>query len=321
MLIGILCFVSLLGILLAVLTHWHWIGATGLIIIALLRGFAFALEIPIRHAFLVDLIDDRTVLTNAVALHSTALNTARFIGPAVGGILIGSLGEEACFILHPVLLCATLFQLWRIETIPGSTHRPAGSAWRQVVDGWTHAFADPVMGRMLVGVFALGFGVGPYVHLMPAAVSERFGAHPELVGMFISCAGMGAMTAAISLAARRGSHHLSRIALAGNVSAGTGLLVFCLSHWLPLSIVAMVFVGFGVIVQAVATNMAIQKRADDDKRGRVLALYTAMFIGATPVGSLVLGQIGLWTGATGALLIGAVLALAGAGLTAWRMRA
>ena len=320
MLIGLLGFVAVLGIALAALTALGWMNATVLIVVAFLRGMAFAFEIPIRHAFLVDLITDRAVLPNAVALHSTALNTARFIGPAVGGLLIGWGGEAACFLLHPITLTATLIQLLRIRTVPQPPRKSGGSFFGDFVEGWRYAFNDPVIARMLAGVFALGFGVGPYVHLMPAAVAELFGAHPELVGLFISSAGAGAMIAAITLAARRGSRHLQRIALAGNLSAVIGLAAFSRSSWMPLSIVGMVLVGLGVITQAVTTNMTIQKRVHDDKRGRVMAIYTAMFIGATPLGSLFFGQVGQWTGASGALLGGAMLGLAGALLTAWRMR-
>jgi MFS family permease len=320
MLIGLLCAVALLGVVLAALTQAGWVNATVLIVIASLRGLAFAFEIPIRHAFLVDLISDRAVLPNAVALHSSALNTARFIGPAIGGLLIGPLGEAACFLLHPILLTATLFQLIRIRTLPRESHAAPGTFGAQYLEGWRYAFADPVISRMLVGVLALGFGIGPYTHLMPAAVAELFGAHPELVGLFISCAGAGAMVAAISLAARRGSRNLSRIALAGNVAAVIGLAAFCHSHWMAVSIVGMFLVGLGVIMQAVATNMTIQKRVDDDKRGRVLAIYTAMFIGAQPLGSLFFGQIGQFIGASNALFAGSLVGLAGAMLLAWRMR-
>ena len=321
MLIGLLGFVAVLGVALAALTALGWMNATVLIVVAFVRGMAFAFEIPIRHAFLVDLITDRAVLPNAVALHSTALNTARFIGPAVGGLLIGWVGEAACFLLHPITLTATLIQLLRIRTVPQPPRKSGGSFFGDFVEGWRYAFNDRVIARMLAGVFALGFGVGPYVHLMPAAVAELFGAHPELVGLFISSAGAGAMIAAITLAARRGSRHLQRIALAGNLSAVIGLAAFSRSSWMPLSIAGMLLVGLGVITQAVTTNMTIQKRVDDDKRGRVMAIYTAMFIGATPLGSLFFGQVGQWTGASGALLGGAMLGLAGALLTAWRMRA
>lgn len=320
MLIALLSLVAVLGLLLAGLTAMGWVSTGVLIAIAVLRGTAFAMEIPIRSAFLVDLISDRAVLPNAVALHSTALNTARFLGPALGGVLIARFGEAACFLLHPLLLLATLVQLWRIEAKTTSHAKPGGSYLSQFLEGWRFAFADKVIARMLVGVFILGFAIGPYTHLMPAAVAQLFGAHPELVGLFLASAGVGAMVSSISMAARRSSRNLPVIALAGNVSAAVGLLLFSLSHWLAASVLGMVLVGMGVIIQALCTNTSIQQRVDDDKRGRVLALYTAMFVGSTPLGSLLAGQWGLVVGAAGTLTTGALIGLAGAFLTAWRMR-
>lgn len=321
MLIGLLSTVALLGVLLAVLTAIGQVTPAVLIVFAALRGLAFAVEIPIRHAFLGDLVPDRAALPNAVALHSSALNTARFVGPAIGGLLIGAYGEAACFLLHPVLLLATLWQLLRLQTPEAHAGRRAsGSFLAQYVEGWRSAFGDPTIARLLIGVFLLGFGVGPYVHLMPAAVDELYGAHPEYVGLFVSCAGIGAMAAAMSMAARRNREGLERIALAGNVAAALGLAAFTLGPWMPVSVVAMVLVGLGTIGQAVSTNMSIQVRAPEDRRGRILSIYTAMFIGATPLGSLFFGAIGQHLGATRALLAGAALAGAGAVLTAIRAR-
>jgi len=321
LLIGLLAGVALLGVLLAVLTWTDRVSAAGLVAIAAVRGLMFACEIPIRHAFLADLVTDRKALPNAVALHSSALNTARFVGPAIGGVLIGAVGEAACFLLHPLTLTATLVQLSRIRTDESHAHAPpSGSFLRQYLEGWRIAFADPVIARLLVGVFLLGFGVGPYMHLMPAAVAELHGAHPEWVGMFVSCAGFGAMVSAMSLAARRGRGDLLRIANAGNAIAAIGLATFASTRWMPLAVLGMIAVGLGTIAQAVSTNMTIQVRAPDGSRGRVLAIYTAMFIGATPLGALFFGWVGQFAGAANALLAGAVLAGAGAAATAWRAR-
>lgn len=320
LLMGLLAIVALLGVALAALTATNHVNATVLLVIASLRGLAFACEIPIRHSFISELVSDRALLPNAVALHSSALNTARFIGPALGGVLIGSMGEAACLMLHPIALLAILVQLYRIET--PELHlaaRQRASFLKDYLDGWRHAFSDRTIAQMLYGIFILGFGVGPYNALMPAAVAELHGAHPELVGMFISSAGVGAMTAAITLAARRETSRLRWVAIGGNVSAAIGLVLFCLSRWIPLSVIGMMLVGLGTIAQAVSTNMTIQTRVTDAVRGRVMAIYTAMFIGAMPIGSLVFGQLGQWIGAAHALLVGAVLALVGAAVTAWRM--
>jgi MFS family permease len=322
MLIGLLLAVAALGLLLAALTATDRVNAPVLLAIAGLRGLAFACEIPIRHAFLGELVTDRAALPNAVALHSSALNTARFIGPAIGGVLIGALGEAACFLLHPLTLIATLVQLARIRTAESHTARTHGGSFlRQYLEGWRIAFADPLIARMLLAVFLLGFGIGPYTHLMPAAVAELYGAHPEYVGLFVSAAGLGAMAAAMTLASRSSSRDgLPRIALAGNGVAAAGLGVFALSHWMPVSIAAMVLVGMGMIGQAVTTNMSIQLRVSDATRGRVLSIYTAMFMGATPVGSLAFGWIGQGIGAANALFAGAAVAAAGAVLTGWSAR-
>jgi MFS family permease len=318
MLLGAVC---VLCLLLAGLTFAGWIGVGGLITIALLRGFLFSCEIPVRHAFLAELVSDRKLLPNAVALHSSALNAARFIGPAIGGLLIASVGEAWCFLLHALTLTATLVQIWRIHT-PNAVRAPSGKSFaHEYMEGWRYAFGDPVIAPLLIGVFVLGFAVAPYAFLMPAAVAQAFGPHPELVGWFLSAAGFGAMLAAIGLALRHGSRRLPQVALIGSAAAGGGLLLFGLSPWVGLSLVAMALVGLGTIAQAAATNMTIQARVDDHQRGRVMAIYTAMFLGAMPFGSLAFGRLGQSIGAMQALCVGAVLALAVSAYGAFRSRA
>jgi MFS family permease len=313
--------VCVLCLVLAGLTFAGWIGTSSLIVIALLRGLLFAFEIPVRHAFLAELVRDRRLLPNAVALHSSALNGARFVGPAIGGLIIANAGEAWCFVLHALTLTATLGQIWRIRT-EGKARTPSGKSFVQdYVDGWRYAFGDPVIARLLAGVFVLGLAVAPYTFLMPAAVAQAFGPHPELVGWFLSAAGFGAMSAAIALAVHHGSGRLQSVAVAGGAIAAVGLLVFSLSHWTGASLLGMAMVGLGTIAQAAATNMTIQVRVDDHQRGRVMAIYTAMFLGAMPIGSLVFGQLGQWIGATQALFVGSLMALVGAALSAGRLRA
>jgi MFS family permease len=313
--------VCLQCLLLAGLTFAGWIGVAGLITIALLRGLLFACEIPVRHAFLAELVCDRALLPNAVALHSSALNAARFIGPAIGGLLIASVGEAWCFLLHALTLTATLGQIWRIRTVDAKRAHSGKSFVHEYLEGWRYAFGDPVIARLLVGVFVLGFAVAPYTFLMPAAVAQAFGPHPELVGWFLSAAGFGAMLAAIGLALRHGTGALPQVAVAGSAAAALGLLMFSLTNRTALVLLAMALVGLGTIAQAAATNMMIQARVDDQQRGRVMAIYTAMFLGAMPFGSLVFGRLGQTIGAMQALCAGALLALASAVLSGWWLNA
>lgn len=322
LLMGVLATVALIGLVLAALTATDRITPGLLLALAALRGVAFACEIPLRNALVGDLVQDRAVLPNAVALHSTALNSARFLGPAIGGVLIGAWGEAACFLLHPITLVAVLVQLARIRTTGPAAAEPArGSFLHSYVEGWRYALSNPTIGPMLLGVFALGFGVSPYTHLMPAAVSARFGAHPELVGLFLSAAGIAALAGALTMAAGGVRRSYTRLALAGNVAAAAGLALFALTASLPAAVFGMVLVGLGTNVQAMSTNITIQLTVPENRRAQVMSIYTAMFIGATPLGSLFFGWVGQAVGAPGALLAGAALAAAGALLTVARRRA
>jgi MFS family permease len=315
----VLSAVSLQCLTLAFLTWMNWINATGLVWIALLRGTLFAIEIPARHALLGELVPDRTALPNAVALHSSALNTARFIGPAVGGVLIAATSEVTCFLLHALTLMASIAQLSRIQLTP--SHHAAGKAsmLSQLRQGLQYSFAHSTIRTLLMAIFVVGFTTAPYAHLMPSAVADLYSAHPELVGMFLSAAGFGAMCAAVMLAMRRSTRRLPQTILAASVCAGAGLLLFSLSSIVALSLLGMAMVGFGTIAQAASTNMIIQSVVDEDKRGRVMAIYTAMFLGAMPIGSLTLGQLGEWLGAARALALGGACCLCGAAYYATRM--
>lgn len=320
LLIGLHAVVAAHGVTMALLTVTDSMSTPVLIGLALFRGIFFACEIPVRHAFLADLVPDREVLPNAVALHSSALNAARFIGPAVGGALIAAAGEAACFLLHPLVLIAPMLQLSRIRSSDRIRTPEKTPFVRQYLEGWRLAFRDPVIARLLAGIGVMGFAVGPYTFLMPAAVAELYEPRPELVGMLLSAAGLGSALAAFTLAAWRDNRKLLLTALAGNASAGLGLLVFSLGGSVPVAIGGLWLVGFGVIFQAASTNMSIQKRVSDDQRGRVMAIYTAMFLGATPFGSLAFGKLGHWIGAANSMTVGAVITLAGAALTARRLR-
>ncbi len=229
----VLTAVAVQCLVLAALTAAGWMTVSGVIAIALVRGVLFSFEVPLRHAFLGDLVHDRAVLPNAVALHSTAFNTARFIGPAIGGGLIGISGEAACFAFHALTLTATLFQLRRIET-PEPRHARAYASFTQdYIQGWRYAFGHRPIRALLLSVFVVGFSVSPYAFLMPAAVAETHAARPELLGLFLSSAGFGAMAAALPLAFRRGIGGQSWIVLIRGLSAGMGITFFAWHHGCP----------------------------------------------------------------------------------------
>lgn len=297
---------------LAFLTWKGWVTIPIVVMFAVFRGIIFAIEVATRHAFLSELIDDRKVLPNAIALHSSVLNAARLVGPAVGGYLILHVSEAACFALHGAALLATLFGIAGTRPKPGHNPHATGSALAQLQEGFRYAFASYPIRTLLIQVAIVGVTVSAYSFLMPSAVAEAYTGRPDIVGNLIAAAGAGSMIAAISLAARKDIRGLSGRLLWASITAGSAFLAFALIRNVWFAYVAMFALGFGIISQAGATNMIIQSIVDDDKRGRVMAIYTAMFIGASPIGSLLLGQLGEHIGTMRAFAVGGVLCLVGA---------
>jgi MFS family permease len=289
--------------------------------LAFCRGVIFACEVPVRHAFLSELVDDRKHLPNAIALHSTALNTARFIGPAIGGLLIAATGEMFCFLLNAASLLVVISLLARTRPNAAPIKPATASPWQQLKEGAAYAFGSPTISAFLLAISIVGFALAHYSQLMPAAASEILHSRPELVGTLLAAAGGGSMLAAATLASRTSVRGLARWILAATCLSVTGMGIFALSPYPALSIAAMALMGYGIIVQAAGTNMILQSIIDDDKRSRVMAIYSASFIGAAPLGALVFGSLGERIGMANALLTGCALAAIGALIYARRLPA
>jgi MFS family permease len=315
----VLSLAALQCLALALMMAWGLESVALIVFLAVLRGVIFACEIPVRHGFLSELIDDRKHLPNAIALHSTALNAARFVGPALGGVLIAAIGEMFCFLLNALTLLVVIYLL-SLTRPNAATPNPSGATpLAQLKEGAAYAFSNPAIRQLMLAISILGFALAHYAQLMPAAVSEILHARPELVGTMLASAGLGSMLAAAMLASRRDVRGLARWIFGATCLSALGMTIFALSPWPLLSIVAMFMLGYGIITQAASTNMILQSIVDDDKRSRVMAIYTASFIGAAPMGALCFGFIGERIGMANALLIGSAIAAVGALVYSWRL--
>ncbi len=270
---------------------------TGHITLPALAAFAFCqgilngLEVPTRHAFFVQLIDDKTDLPNAIALNSININGTRLIGPAIGGLLIAQVGEAACFGLNALSYLAVLFQLARIT--PKIDRKISANAgfMRDVLDGWRYTFAHPVLRVLMLMVGAVSFAISPYTILMPAISVETFGQGAKLNGIFISAVGLGALTGAIAFAMRPNVRGLTSWLAGTSAIAAIGVIGFAFSRNEGLSFGCMAMTGLGLMGTSVAANTIIQSIVDDDKRGRVVSIYSTFFIGSAPLGHLAAGWL------------------------------
>ena len=301
----------------ATLATLTWLGH---MTVPLLGAFAFvqgilsAVEVTTRHSFFAQLIEDKADLPNAIALNSANINATRLMGPALGGMLIAAVGEAACFGLNAISYLAVVFQLRRIS--PRDIRRVPGgpSLLADLAEGWKIALSSPVILPLVLIVGVVSFTINPYSILMPAIAVETFGKGAELHGLFVSAVGIGALTGAIMLASRPGVRGLSRWIVATAALASFGAISFSLLApfkitW--LSMLAMACVGMGLMGTSASVNTIIQSVVEDDKRGRVVSVYSTFFTGAVPLGHLGAGWLAQQIGAPNTYLVcGIVCALA-----------
>jgi MFS family permease len=302
----------------ATLATLTWLGH---MTVALLGAFAFvqgvlsAMEVTTRHSFFSQLIEDKADLPNAIALNSANINATRMVGPALGGLLIAAVGEAACFAFNAVSYLAVVFQLRRISPRVVQRVHTGLSLMSDLAVGWKIALLSPVILPLVLIVGLVSFTINPYSILMPAIAVETFGKGAELHGLFISAVGIGALTGAVILASQPNVRGLARWILFTASLAALGAVSFSLLapwHNVPASMLAMALVGIGVMGTSVAVNTIIQTVVDDDKRGRVVSVYSTFFTGAVPLGHLSGGWLAQHIGAPRTFLVCGILCAIGA---------
>lgn len=289
-----------------IIAPWH------IITLSMLLGVLVAIELPVRHAYLVELVGGKEDLPNAVAVTSLIANLGRLIGPAIAGIVIASYGEASCFVVNALTDIAVLvsFMMIRVQASP----RPAVHA--PVIQGLAEGFAyawRSVPIRLLLGVLAaVGLLATPYMTLMPVLVREVYGGGANVMGFLVGAAGLGGVTGTLYLASRSNVRGLVRVIACASLAAGTALALLSWARSISIALPLLVITGFGILVTSVSVNMILQTIVDDDKRGRVMSLYTAAFLGVSPFGSIAAGALADLIGVAATLTAGGICcALAG----------
>ena len=282
---------ALQSLALAALTLTHRITLWEIIALTILQGIINAFDMPGRHAFLVQMVEDRRDLSNAIALNSSMVNGARLVGPAIAGLVIGAVGEGWCFLIDGVSYVAVIASLMLMRISYKPSTKQGVTMLEQVREGFDYVRGyRPI--RSVLLFFSLTTLMGyAYVVLLPVIASEVLhGAAPTL-GWLMGASGVGALASALSLAVRKSSAGLTRMLQVASAMLGSALILFGMSHILWISLLLMVFVGFGLIQSASASNTIIQTLVPEDKRARVMSYYTVAFFGSAPFGSLIAGAL------------------------------
>ncbi|HEX4229872.1 MAG TPA: MFS transporter [Bryobacteraceae bacterium] len=295
----------------AALTLAHVITLWEIIALAAFQGLINAFDMPGRQSFLVQMVEDRNDLSNAIAINSSMANGARLIGPAVAGLVIGTLGEGWCFLIDGVSYFAVIASLLLMRIKPLNVQRTAASMFEQMREGWDYVSTfRPI--RTILLLFALLSLMGySYSVLLPVFAGQVLHGGAYTLGWLTAASGIGAFVSALSLAVRKSVVGLTRLVQIAAVMLGGALILFGLSHTLWLSLVLMVFVGFGLIQSAAVSNTIIQSLVPEDKRGRAMGYYTMAFFGAAPLGSLLAGALAHRIGAPLTVIVTGTFCIAG----------
>jgi MFS family permease len=302
---------------LAALTLSGTVHIHHLIALAAFQGVIDAFDMTTRQSFVVEMVERREDLPNAIALNSMSFNGARMVGPSVAGILIGIWGEGACFLIDGFSYLAVLVSLFRM-IVPTFVPRPgAPTLWRGVSEGFNYAFRSRSIRSVLLSITLLGMVGMSYSVLMPVIARDVLGGGARTMGFLLSAVGIGALSGGIYLASTRSMSRLGRRISFAAFAAGFWLVGIGLSHTIWFSLGLMYLIGLCFMVQMASCNTFLQTTVPDDKRGRVMSLYTMSFMGTAPLGSLLTGKIADHLGASGTCLLGGAIYIFFSLILAW----
>ena len=286
---------------------WH------IIALSVFQGLINAFDMPARQAFVVEMVDRREDLANAIALNSSMVNAARLLGPSIGGVVIAAAGEGWCFMIDAISYLAVIASLL-LMTLSSRLSRPAKDAniFQQLREGWTYvASFAPI--RSVLLLLALVSLVGmPYTVLMPIFASQVLHGGPNTLGLLMAASGVGALIGAMFLAARKTVLGLGKFIPLMAATFGVGLVTVSFTRVVWLALLLMVITGLGFMVQMAVSNTVLQTIVDEDKRGRVMSFYTMAFMGTAPFGSLLAGSVADRIGVPYTLMFGGIGCILGA---------
>lgn len=295
----------------AVLTHRDLIQTWHLFAMAVAVGIINVFDMPARQSFVVDMVEDRADLGNAIAMNSFLVNASRMAGPALAGVLVGRYGEAPCFYLNALSFLAVIASLLMMDlpARPAPAGDTVADAFGQIKDGLVYAWRHKEIRALLI-LLAVISGAGvPFMTLMPVFADQILHGGPRTVGWLMAATGVGALAAAVYLARRSAGAGLIRVGGAAAAGFGAALVFFSLSAHLAASLAFMVLTGFCMMTVFTGCNTLLQTYTSDAMRGRVMGLFTMTFMAVAPFGNVVAGFAAERVGAPAAVGAGGVICL------------
>ncbi|OHD65851.1 MAG: MFS transporter [Spirochaetes bacterium RBG_13_51_14] len=292
---------------------WH------IIILSLFLGIINAFEMPARQAFVIEMLEDKSDLGNAIALNSGLFNGSRMIGPSIAGIIMAFAGEGLCFLINGISYGAALAALLLMNIPRRNTEERRTRLLSELKDGLAYAFGFRPIRDLLITVAFMSLVAMSFPVLLPVFAGSVLHGGAHIYGFLVASSGAGALAGVAFLAMRKSVLGLGRVITIALVLFGSGLVAFSFSHSAALSISILAPVGFGMIAVMASCNTMVQTIVDEDKRGRVMSFYVMVFMGGAPLGSLLAGSVSSAIGAPYTVCIGGMVCVLGAIVFALRL--
>lgn len=300
------------AVLLAVLCLTGVIRIWEIIVLSTILGCVNAFDVPSRHSFVIDMVEKKEDLGNAIALNSLMFNGARLIGPSIAGIMLATTSEGVCFLLNAISYIFVIISLLMMRLNVKVIHRKDERILDELGEGFRYTFGFAPIKHLLILLSISSLMGMSYTVLMPVFAKEILHGGSHTYGFLMGAAGFGALIGALFLASRKSVLKLGRIVPSSAILFGAGLLGLSFSRIFPISLVLMIFIGLGMMMQTAASNTIIQTITDDDKRGRVMSFYSMAIMGTAPFGSLLAGGLAKVIGTPWTIFIGGLASIIGA---------
>ena len=295
--------------ILAVLTLTGTIAVWHIIVLGAFLGCINALDIPARQSFIVEMVEKKENLGNAIALNSLMFNAARLIGPSIAGILIALVGEGECFLINGLSFLAVIASLLAMKLTAHKIKKDHPRIMKELKEGFAYTFGFPPIKFIILLLAVISLMGTSYAVLMPVFAKDILKGGPGTLGLLMTGGGIGALAATLYLASRKSIVGLSSLIPVSSGIFSAGIILFSFSRSTVLSMLLLAIAGFGFMTNMASSNTILQTIVDDDKRGRVMSFYSMAFMGMTPIGSLLAGVLASKIGAANTLVLGGISCL------------
>lgn len=310
MLIWLQSFFLLQALILAILTLLGLIQIWQIVVIGIFTNIIAAFDMPLRQSLVINLVDDPKDLSNAISLNSSNFNLARLLGPAIAGILIAEFNEGICFLINAISYLAVIWALLLMRlNLPATPTNVSKDIRKGFMEGLTYAKKTPPIRVLLLFLAFVSFIGISYPLLMPIFANEVLFGGATTLGILMSSSGVGALIASLILASRKNVYGLDKYIFGGALIFGASFIGLGVIHHTLFAVIMLFFLGFGMILGLISCNTLLQQMVDNDKRGRVMSLYTIAFIGTVPWGNLFAGSLAQKIGVSHSFIVLGVLLL------------